>query len=169
MKQSAFFMITVLFSSIGMAQNSVLPGVFDPAEALKITCDGERPINSHMRTMARLISDMNSFIDDILKSPGGDVNVALMERSQRLRVHLSAVMHKLPPKIYKIDPSSVQKSQLVFQEYLLRVMFKTVEIESELLKQPTEPWAQQAQRVKLANLIFELEGIVTAAHHRFRE
>ncbi len=169
MKQTAFFMIAVLFSSMAIAQNPALPGVFDPAEAFKITCDAERPINSHMRTMARLISDMNSFIEDVLKSPGGDVNAVLMERSQRLRVHLSAVMHKLPPKIYKIDPSSVKKSQLVFQEYLLRVMFKTVEIESELLQPPKEPWAQQAQRVKIANLIFELEGIVNAAHHRFRE
>jgi hypothetical protein len=163
-------LVTVLFSFLAfpVMGNTTLPGLFPPEDAFQITCDPDLPIVSHMRTMSRLISDMNSFVDELLNLHNSDVRAALMSRSQRLRVHLSAVMHKVPDKIYQIDPSSVQRAQLIFQDYLVRVMQKTIEIELELMRNPSEPWQQQAQRVRLANLVFELESIVNAAHTQFR-
>lgn len=161
--------ITLIFSfSISQAESG-LPGLLPQDEVQKIVCGQDDPVKGHMGQMGRLIFELSDKVDDVLneESNNKELHSVIIEKAQKLRVHLSAVMVKNPSKLEKIYPGDPQKAQLIFQGYITQVIEKTIALEWELLAAADDEVALQSKKVKVASLLLEINRIVDEAHSTF--
>lgn len=164
-----------IISSLLMGQLAYgdIKAVLSDAEANDIVCGDETVIVDHMKEMGFIIRKLSESVTNIIEGTDDEqMRIEVIEHAQKLRVHMSAVFSKTPEKIKKIkqkDSRSFQKNKLIFQKYMLHMMSKTVELEEELLVIPSDPFSAQAQRVKVANIILNIQETIDEAHSLFRD
>lgn len=150
-----------------------IPGLLSQKEVTDITCGGGEQVRDHMQEMGDLISDMGSYVDALLNTETSledyrELKELIVRQSQLLRVHLAAVLVKNPPKLLKIDPSDPARAKILFQEFLLVVIQKTIAIEKKIREEPTEPKKIKEQNIEVGALLISIGETVERAHSRFR-
>ncbi|MCB0378825.1 MAG: hypothetical protein KDD33_10055 [Bdellovibrionales bacterium] len=169
MKSLATLTLALLVPMASQAGQDVLKILND--DYLKtITCVDDLSIKDHMQQMSDIIDELFRDVDGILDENESDkIRNNVMDKARELRFHLHAVFTKKPKKLQLIDPNDVQRAQLVFQKYLADIIIKTIEIEYELTSIPADPIKKRAQRIKVANLLIEIDQTVKGAHAKFRD
>jgi hypothetical protein len=170
MKKCLFiYLIGLLFSNHVMGQSEKLPGIIKDSKADSIICGNESDLKDNMAQMGFMIRNLRELVNDFVQ--GADsyhLEAVIMVDIQVLRTHLIAVLPKTPEKIIKIEPQKVQQNKLVFQEYILKMVQLTIEVERTLLDRPQSLAEEKEQRIKVGGLILQIDETVGKAHSLFR-
>ena len=150
-----------------------IPGLLHPDEVKAISCGTGEKVRDHMQEMGDLITDLGHHVDALLDPETEleeykEIKKQIITQSQRLRVHLAAVLVKNPPKLLMIDSDNPARAKLIFQEYLIMVIKQTIAIEKELREDYDEAVQIREQNIKTGSLLVELNEIVSNAHSIFR-
>lgn len=157
---------------IGLSEStqSNLPGIISEETVANIMCEDGMQISDHMRNMGFIIRGLRELVQNIIDGQDLEkIRAIVMEDSQVLRTHLTAVLPKTPEKIKSIDKNNVQKNKIIFQRYLVKMISFTIDLEEELLKKPMTPDEIKIQRLKIANLIVKIDETINEAHELFRK
>ncbi len=146
-----------------------LPGIINEATVENIMCEDKLEIKDHMGRMGFIIRSLREMVSDIVEGNNADeIRAIVMTDVQVLRTHLTAVLPKTPLKIKNINPKDVQSNKIIFQRYLVKMISYTIDIEAELLRKPLTVEQTQAQSLKIAGLIVNINETVEEAHNLFR-
>ncbi|MCB0379316.1 MAG: hypothetical protein KDD33_12555 [Bdellovibrionales bacterium] len=148
-----------------------IEGPINQSGTITLNCVDSEAIADHMREMSGLIQMLLHTVEG-LPDPNDSENVRqnMMDMTRDLRFHLHQVFAKKPEKkLNAIDPNDHRKAQLVFQKYLSDIIIKTIEIEFDLTKAPTDQKERDAQYDRVKALLNTIDQIIKGAHAKFRD
>ena len=149
--------------------NKSFPGLLSDDAINTIICTEGLEISDHMQKMGFIIRTLNGMLNSLINGDDlDDLKTAVLIDNQALRTHLIAVLPKTPEKIKNIDTKNIQKNKLIFQRYLTKMIGFSIDLETQLLRNPTAPDQIESQRIKIANLIISISDTVTEAHKLFK-
>lgn len=169
-QKSTILIFIILFSLNAFSSSGGhLPGIINDSKVESIICGEENTIQSNMAQLGFMIRNLREMVNDFIDGSESDhLKAVIMVDIQVLRTHLTAVFPKTPQKILNIDPNNLQKNKLIFQNYILQLIQITIDIENELLIEPSSVSNSKAQRIKIAGMILKIEETVEKAHKLFR-
>lgn len=169
LKKSIIFSTILFAANLSQGLNSGI-GVVSDDVAKAIMCEENTSISDHMRRMGFLIRELTGSVQSAFDGESKNVNKqTVIENTQMLRVHLSTVFTLTPPKILAIDAKKPQTAKLIFQGYILRLMELTLQLETELLKEPIGEKEVKMQQIHVEDHITEIYETVEKAHKLFRD
>lgn len=169
MTRNLMISIFALFFSFPIVAQD-LPSILTEQEIQDIACGDSEQVKDHMKVMGRLIVELTGSVDMVLDPEVSEAKKSqVLLLSQKLRAHLSAVMLQNPPKLYKIDPENVLRAKLIFQDYVNKVIAKTLDLDFQLIEKPETPEEQKQQMIQVASLILEIDKIIKSAHFNYRD